>query len=113
MGKILLSGFKLEEAERIIADNIIRNYKTKFERFGFEELRLDLRQKPHSKHGRNTLYELKGQLEAGKRFSSEASGLNPYLVMVEVLDKLLHEVEHFKNKVFDNHRKSKIRFLRQ
>ncbi len=99
MGKILLSGFKLEEAERVIADNIIRNYKTKFERLGFKELRLSLKQKPHSKHGRNTLYELKGQLEAEKRFSSEASGLNPYLVMVEVLDKLLHEIEHNQRKI--------------
>jgi len=94
MGKILLSGFKLELAEKVVADNIIKNYKTKLGRVGFQELRLALKQKAHSKHGKITLYELKGQLKAGKNFNSKSSGLNLYLIMAEVLDKLLHEAQH-------------------
>jgi len=94
MGKILLSGFKLEKAERSILNNIIRSYKTKLERLGFEELRLDLRQRPHSKHAKRTLYKLKGQLIAGKKFSSKEEGLNLYLITDKVLEKLLHEIEH-------------------
>ncbi len=111
MGRILLSGFKLESGEKIIADNILRNYKTKFERLGFKELKLALKQKPHSKHGKITLYELKGQLNTGKRFSSKSSGLNPYLVMADVLDKLLHEAEHFESKRRMK-RKTRIRGIR-
>jgi len=94
MGRILLSGFKLEKAERAIADNIIKNYKTKLERVKFEELRLSLKQKPHSKRGRLILYELRGSLKAIKNFTSKSEGQNLYLVMVEVLDKLLIEAIH-------------------
>ena len=96
MGKILLSGFKLEAAEKAIADNIIKNYQTKFERVGFDYLKLDLRQKPHSMHGKETLYELNGLLFARKKFSSRAEGLNLFLIMAEVLDNLLQEAEHIK-----------------
>lgn len=94
MGNILLSGFKLEPAEKAIADNIIKNYEHKLERFKFISLRLYLKQRPHSKHGKSMLYELKGTLDTGKRMSSSSTGLNLFIVLVEVLDKLLHEAEH-------------------
>ena len=94
MGKILLSGFKLEPSERVIADNIIRNYKTKFERMQFKYLKLDLKQRPHSKGGKITLYELNGILETNKKFASKSTGTNLFLIMVEVLDRLQHEAEH-------------------
>ena len=94
MGKILLSGFKLEAAEKTIADNMLKNYQAKLERVSFDYLKLDLRQKPHSKHGKETLYELNGLLFAGKKFSSRAEGLNLFLIIAEVLDNLLQEAEH-------------------
>ena len=94
MSKILVSGFKLESAEKNIADNIIKNYKTKFERIGFEYLKLSLKQKPHHKEKRQTLYELRGILKTKKVFTSKSDGKNLYLAMVRVLDKLLHEAQH-------------------
>lgn len=95
MGRILLSGFnKLDPAEAAIVNNILKKYQTKLERFDFEYLKLDLKQKPHSKGGKMTLYELKGLLKTEKRLTSKSTSLNVFLIADEVLNKLLVEAEH-------------------
>ena len=95
MGKILLSGFnKLDPSERAIVDSMLTNYKRKIERFPFEYLKLDLKQKPHSKGGKKTLYELKGSLKISSLFTSKSIGFNLFAVIDEVFEKLLIEAEH-------------------
>ncbi len=93
-GKIILSDFKLEAAEKAILDNLIKNYKHKIqERLQFEEIRLRLKK---SIHGKNFLNEVQGLMISGKRYSAESSDFNLFAATAEVFEKLMHEAEHDK-----------------
>ena len=99
MGKLLLSGFnKLNPAELAIVNNILKGYQRKFERFNFDYLKLDLKQKPHSKHGKATLYEIIGALKTRNILTSKTAGLNMLSALDEVLGRLLIEAEHRERK---------------
>ena len=93
-GKIVLSGFKLDPAEKAIVDNLINNYKHKIEeKFSYKEIDLRMRK---SSHGKTFLHEVKGRLIADKMFSSEATDYNLFAAISEVLDKIINELEHNK-----------------
>lgn len=93
-GKIILSDFKLEAAEKSIVDNLIKNYQHKIqEKIQFEEIRLRLKK---SQHGKAFLHEVRGLMIAGKRYNAEAGDYNLFAATAEVLEKLMHEAEHNK-----------------
>jgi len=92
-GRIVLSGFSSEPAEKAIADNLIKSYKNKIsERIGFDEI--DLRVKK-SRHGKTFLHEVQGRMiSTGKQFNSKVTDYNLFSALAEVLEKLMHEAEH-------------------
>jgi len=94
VGKIIISDFKLEAAEKAILDNLIKNYKQKIqEKLRFEEIRLRLKK---TRHGKNYMHQVKGLMISSKRYNAEASDYNLFAATAEVLEKLLHEAEHDK-----------------
>jgi len=91
-GKIVLSGFSLEPAEKAIVDNLIKSYKDKInERIGFQEIRLRLKK---SKHGKTFLHEVEGRLIKGKQYTAKVIDYNLFAAIAETLEKLMHEAEH-------------------
>ena len=91
-GKVLLSGFSLDPAEKAIVDNLIRNYQNKIaERMEFEEIKLRLRK---SKHGKTFLHEIQGTLIAGKQFNAKVIDYNLFSAIAEAFEKLMNEAEH-------------------
>lgn len=92
-GKILLTGFDIEPAEKVIADNIIRNYERKIsDRSDYEYIKLRLKK---SEKGKKFLHEVEGELRLkNKRFTAKNADLNLFSVLADVLEKLLHEAEH-------------------
>ncbi|MFH1307486.1 MAG: hypothetical protein ABIH72_01390 [archaeon] len=93
MGQLLLSGFDLEPAEKAIVDNIIRNYDHKISlKCTYDYLQLKLKK---SRRGKAFLHQVNGSLKTSNRiFSSEASEYNLFAALAEVMEKLLHEIEH-------------------
>ena len=92
VGRIVLSGFSLEPAEKAILDNLIKNYKNKIaEKIGFKEISLRLRK---SQHGKAFLHEVQGRMLAGKSFNAKVTDYNLFAAVSEVLEKLMHEAEH-------------------
>ncbi len=93
-GKIILSDFKLEAAEKAILDNLVKNYKQKIEeKIQFQEIRLRLKK---SQHGKTFLHQVQGLMISSKRFTAESSDFNLYAATAEVFEKLMHEAEHHK-----------------
>jgi len=93
-GKIILSDFKLDVAEKAILDNLVKNYKNKIEeKLQFQEIRLRLKK---SQHGKNFLHQVQGLMISNKRFNAESSDFNLYAATAEVFEKLMHEAEHTK-----------------
>jgi len=93
-GKIILSGFSLEPAEKAIVDNLIQNYKNKItEKLGYEEIRLRLKK---SKHGKAFLHEVQGTLIRGKRYNTKVIDYNLFSAIAETFEKLMREAEHEK-----------------
>lgn len=91
-GKIVLSGFSLEPAEKAIVDNLIKSYKDKInERIGFQEIRLRLKK---SKHGKTFLHEVEGRLIKGRQYNAKVTDYNLFAAIAETLEKLMHEAEH-------------------
>jgi hypothetical protein len=92
-GKILLSGFGLEEAERAICDNIIKSHISKIEeRSKFDYLKLRLRK---SQRGKNCLHEIEGTLKVkGGIFTSKTEDFNLFSALAEIMEKLLNELNH-------------------
>jgi len=92
-GKITLSGFKLEEAEKAIVDNLIRSYKDKIsEKIKFDEVRLRMKK---SARGKTFLHEVQGVMMPG-RFNAKVTDYNLFSALSGVLEKLTHEAEHNK-----------------
>lgn len=101
-GNIIVSGFKLDESEKAIADNLINNYRHKIaERIGFKEIKLRLKK---SERGKAFFHEVQGSLTTSRTFNAKAEDFNLFSAIDEVLSKLMHEAEHFKGKIFDETR---------
>jgi len=92
-GKIFLSGFELEPAEKAIANNVIKScsYKIK-ERAGYDYIKLSLKK---SQRGKICLHRVKGTLKKGTLvLTSNAEDYNLFSAIAEVLEKLLNELVH-------------------
>ena len=96
-GKVLLSGFDLEPAEKLIAENVVRNFSRKIsERSSYEYLKLRLKK---SRKGKTFLHQVSGELKIkNKKFEAEASDYNLFSVLADVLEKLLNEMIHSERK---------------
>ena len=93
-GKIALSGFDVDEAEKAILMNLIENYKHKIlQKTEFEEITLRLKK---SQHGKAMLNEVQGKLVAEKMYNAKAEDYNLFSAIAEVLEKLINEVMHNK-----------------
>lgn len=91
-GKIVLTGFSMEPAEKAIVDNLIKNYQHKIrEKVRYKEVKLRLKK---STRGKAFWHEVQGSLITDKMFNAEAGDFNLFSAISEVLDKLMHEVEH-------------------
>lgn len=91
-GKIVVSGFKLDEAEKTIVDNLINNYKRKIlEKINFSEIRLRMKK---SAHGKVYLHEIQGTLIADKQYTAKVEDYNLFAALSDTLEKLMHEAEH-------------------
>ncbi|MBM3233636.1 hypothetical protein FJZ19_00915 [Candidatus Pacearchaeota archaeon] len=92
-GKIFLSGFELEEAEKAIVGNIINNYKHKIdERAEYEYIKLRLKK---SRRGKAFLHEVKGSLKKdNKILNSKSTDYNLFAATAEVMENLMNEMIH-------------------
>lgn len=92
-GNIVLSNFELDEQELVIAKKLIGNYAEKIRRFhDYDELKLEM--KTHLK-GKNRHFEIQAMLVFnGNRASASSQGTNPFVIISEILEKILKEVEH-------------------
>ena len=93
-GNIRLINFdEMDAQELILAKKIIGNYAKKIRNFKeYQELRIEI--KNHSK-GKANKFEVNGLLIFdGGNATSNAEGVNPFVLINEVLEKILNEIEH-------------------
>jgi ribosome-associated translation inhibitor RaiA len=92
-GKILLSGFELDAAERAICDNVIKSHVSKItERADFDYIKIRLRK---SQRGKNYLHEIEGTLKVRNQvFTAKTQDFNLFSALAEVMEKLLNELVH-------------------
>jgi len=94
-GNIVLENFEIDNQEMIVVKKIIGNYAKKIRYFKeYQELKLEM--KTHLK-AKNRHFEVKALLTFDNgTASSESQGLNFFVLINEVLEKILQEV---KNKI--------------
>ena len=92
-GKIVLSGFDVDEAEKSILNNLIQNYEKKAERLNYSEIRLRLKK---TIKGKAFLHEVHGTMMTDKMLNAKVYDYNLFAAVSEVLEKLMHEAEHNK-----------------
>lgn len=93
-GKILLSGFSLEPAEKAIVDNLVRNYQHKLEeKTTYDQIKIRMRKQ---QKGKTFLHSVQGEMFAGKIFTAKAEDYNLFSALSDVFEKLMHEAEHKK-----------------
>lgn len=92
-GNIVLSNFELDGNEMVVVKKMVGTYAKKIKNFhDYEELKLEMKV---IDKGKTKKFEIKGLLlYAGNRASSEAMGFNPFVLINEVLEKILNEVKH-------------------
>jgi len=92
-GNIRLVNFRFDSQEMILIKKIIGNYAKKIRTFKeYQELRLEI--KDHSKE-KTRKFEINALLIFnGERASANAEGLNPFVLINEVLARVLSEVKH-------------------
>jgi ribosome-associated translation inhibitor RaiA len=92
-GKIFLSGFELEPAEKSIVSNVIRNYNRKIsERIDYDYIQLRLRK---SQRGKAFLHQVKGSLsKKSMLLKASSTDYNLFAALSDVLEKLLAEAIH-------------------
>ena len=92
-GKVSLSGFGLDEAEKLVVNDIVKHYEYKIsERTEYDYIKIDLKK---TKKGNAFLHEVRGTLKVKNEiFTSEVTGFNLFAVTSEVLEKLLNELSH-------------------
>ncbi len=97
-GKIVVSGFKLDRAEKAIINNLIRSWKEKIERrIKFKEIKINIKK---VKKGKNFMHEISGNMLCEglkkKKFNTKVSDYNLFSAIAEVFEKLLNEALHKK-----------------
>ena len=92
-GRVLLSGFNLEPAEKAICENVIKSHVSKIkERADFEYIKIRLRKVAK---GKNFLHEIQAELKAGNKiFSSKTADYNLFSGIAEAIEKLTNELVH-------------------
>lgn len=96
-GNIVFEKFDLDSDELLVAKKVVGKYAEKIRNFvEYNEIKLEMRShlKATNKH-----FELKGHvLFNGNKVLSEAEGRNPFVLIDEVMAKMLQEVEHIVKK---------------
>lgn len=91
-GKVSLTGFDLEPAEKTIIDNLIKNYQSKLnEKVKYEELRLRMKK---ARHGKAFLHEIQGMLIGERKFEVKVTDYNLFSAISKAMKRLMSEVEH-------------------
>ena len=92
-GNISFEKFDLDPDEISVAKKIVGKYAEKIRNVvAYETIKLEM--KSHLK-AKNKHFELKGHvLWNGDEALSEAEGTNPFVLINEVMGKILHEIEH-------------------
>jgi hypothetical protein len=92
-GSIVLSNFELDGSEMIIVKKLVGNYAKKIRNFhDYEELKLEMKT---IDKGKTKRFDVNARLMyGGNRANSSAEGFNPFVIINEVLEKILKEVEH-------------------
>ena len=92
-GNLVFVNFDLDSDELSVAKKIVGKYAEKIRNFvSYETIKLEM--KSHLK-AKNKHFELKGHvLWNGDEALSEAEGTNPFVLINEVMGKILHEIEH-------------------
>lgn len=92
-GNIKLVNFNLAPQEMVVVKKIIGNYASKIRNFhDYEEFKVELRVHKKSKTEK---FEIKSDLMFnGELATAEKQGYNLFVLLDEVLAKILHEVEH-------------------
>ena len=92
-GKVLLSGFEIDEVEKVIVNNMLKNYEQKIlERAPYDYLKLRLRK---SQKAKTFLHAVEGELKIkNKVFRAKETGYNLFSVLADVLERLLNELVH-------------------
>lgn len=91
-GNIILSDFNLDKQEMIVAKKMAGKYAEKIRHFTpYQELKLEM--KKHQRERRK--FEIRALLtfDGGKAIADE-EGDNAFVILDEVLKKILAEVEH-------------------
>jgi len=94
-GNIALVDFNLDDQEMIIIKKIIGNYAKKIKGLvEYQELKLEMR--AHKKSGDSApKYEIKVHLTFDKdQANTQVEGLNPFVLVDDVMRKILKETEH-------------------
>ena len=92
-GNIVLDKFRLDPEEMVVAKKMIGKYAEKIQHItDYNELKLEM--KSHLK-GQNKHFEMKCHvLFDGGKAISEAEGINPFVMIDEVLQKIIQELQH-------------------
>ena len=92
-GNIVLENFEIDQQEMIVVKKIVGNYAEKIRYFKeYQELKLEM--KTHLK-AKNRHFEVKALLTFdGGTAPAESQGLNLFVLINEVLEKILQEVKH-------------------
>ena len=90
---ITLSNFDLDNQEIIVVKRLVGKYAEKIRYFqDYKELKLEM--KTHLK-GKNRHFEIKAMVAFGNEIANaEAQGVSPFVLVNEVLEKILSEVKH-------------------
>lgn len=96
-GNIVLSNFEMDGQEMVIVKKLVGNYAKKIGNLcPYEELKLEMKT---SNKGKTKKFEVKGlAIFTGNRVTSESTGFNPFVLINEVLNKMLAEVQHITKK---------------
>jgi len=91
-GNILLQNFDLDGTEMVVVRKLVGKYAEKIRHFTqYDELKLEM--KSHKK-GKNKQFEIKALLSYDKNLAfSEAQGLNVFVLIDDIMKKVLQEVE--------------------
>lgn len=92
-GNLVFENFDLDPDEISVAKRIVGKYAEKIRNFvAYETIKLEM--KSHLK-AKNKHFEVKGHvLWNGGEALSESEGINPFVLINEVMEKILHEIEH-------------------
>lgn len=90
---IVFEKFDMDSDEVSVAKKVVGKYAEKIRNFTtYDEIKLEM--KSHLK-GKGKHFELKGHvLFDGKQVLSNAEGRNPFVLIDEVMGKMLQEIEH-------------------